>query len=274
VRIAGSRVLITGAGRGLGLAIARSFGHFGARVLVTDIDSERVDKAVATLHAEGQSACGYVLDVTAADQVAAVRQRIEAEQGPIDILVNNAGIVFGGPFLNVPLERHMATVNVNLSGLLMMTYAFLPGLLGRPAAHIVNIASASAVLALPMATSYAASKWAVLGFTDSLREELRELGHRHIGVTAICPAYIATGLFDGANPARLTSWLTPEQVAEAVLRSVERNKEFVMLPWQARLFHSLCRGWPRSWFRAVCRMLGVSRSMTNWRGHEPPPLAR
>ena len=142
---------------------------------------------------------------------------MNAEIGPIDVLVNNAGVVFGGTFLEVPLDRHLATVAVNLSGVLAMTHAFLPDLIARPAGHIVNIASAAAVIALPMATSYAASKCAVLGFSDSLREELRELGHRHVGITAVCPGYIATGLFDGAKPARLTRWLTPEEVAAAVV---------------------------------------------------------
>ena len=98
--------------------------------------------------------------------------RLIAEVGPIDVLVNNAGVVFGGPFLDVDLDRHLATIAVNLSGVITLTHAFLPDLIARPVGHIVNIASAAAVIALPMATSYAASKWAVLGFSDSLREEL------------------------------------------------------------------------------------------------------
>jgi short-subunit dehydrogenase len=159
-----------------------------------------------------------------------------------------------------------------LSGVIALTHAFLPDLIARPAGHIVNIASAAAVIALPMATSYAASKWAVLGFSDSLREELRELGHRHVGVTAVCPGYIATGLFDGARPSRLTRWLTPEEVAAAVVRAVERGHEFVMLPRSTRTMYRLCAGLPRSWFRAICRALGVSQSMAGWKGHAPPGI--
>ena len=208
-----------------------------------------------------------MLDVTRPNEIAAVRARLNSEHGPVDVLVNNAGVVFGGAFLEVPFEKHATTVEVNLTGVLAVTHVFLPELLARPAGHVVNIASAAAVLALPMATSYAASKWAVLGFSDSLREELRELGHRHIGVTAICPSYVTTGLFDGAKPARMTGWLTPDAVADAVVRAVEKNREFVMLPWQARAIYSLMAGWPRSWFRAVCRALGISNSMTGWHGH-------
>jgi short-subunit dehydrogenase len=236
---------------------------------LTDLDTNRVEEAVATLKKAGGSAVGFRLDVTAPDEIADVRDRIERECGPLDGLVNNAGVVFGGSFLEVPLDRHLLTVGVNLSGVLGVTHAFLPGLLQRPAAHIVNIASAAAVIALPQATSYAASKWAVLGFSESLREELRGLGYRQVGVTAVCPGYITTGLFTGAKPARLTRWLTPEAVADAVVGAMEKGREFVMLPWQARALYSLCAGWPRSWYRAVCRCLGVSRGMIDWQGHAP-----
>jgi short-subunit dehydrogenase len=267
MRIAGSRMLVTGAGHGLGLAIASALARAGAHVVLTDLSVERVIEAVAQLKQAGGSVVGFRLDVTAPDEIAEVRARIERECGPLDGLVNNAGVVFGGSFLDVPLDRHLRTVGVNLNGVLAMTHAFLPGLIERPTAHIVNIASAAAVVALPQATSYAASKWAVLGFSESLREELRGLGHRHVGITTVCPGYISTGLFTGAKPARLTRWLRPEAVADAVVRAVETEREFVMLPWQARAMYWLCAGWPRSWYRAVCRGLGISRGMDEWQGH-------
>jgi short-subunit dehydrogenase len=263
MRVATRRVLITGAGRGLGLAIAEAFARAGARVVVTDRDPELVAAAVATV----PGACGYALDVTDEGQIASVRTRLAAEHGPPDILVNNAGVVFGGPFLEVPLLQHRTTVNVNLFGLLAVTHAFLPDLLARPTGHLVNIASASAVIALPNAASYAATKWAVLGFTESLQEELRALGHRHVGVTAICPGYIDTGLFAGAEPGRLAGWLTPERVAAAVVRAVEKRQEFVLLPRIIRVMYGLTAGWPRSWYKGLCRAFGVSRSMTGWRGY-------
>jgi all-trans-retinol dehydrogenase (NAD+) len=263
MRVAGSRVLITGAGRGLGLAIAEAFALAGARVVVTDRDPERLTAVVANL----PGACGYVLDVTNAEQIADVRTRLLAEHGPPDVLVNNAGVVFGGPFLDVPIARHHTTVDVNLCGLLAITHCFLPDLLARPAAHLVNIASASAVIALPHAATYAATKWAVLGFTESLREELRLLGHRHVDVTAICPGYITTGLFAGAEPGSLAGWLTPKQAAVAVVRSVEKRREFVMMPRFLRLAYALTAGLPRPVFKWVCRTFGVTRSMTGWQGH-------
>jgi all-trans-retinol dehydrogenase (NAD+) len=270
MRLAGSRVLITGAGHGLGLAIAAAFVRAGSEVILTDVDSERIVQGQHRLGRDFAAVRGYVLDVTVPDQVTEVRARVNAEVGTIDVLINNAGVVFGGPFLDVALERHLATIAVNVSGVLALTHAFLPDLIARPAAHIVNIASAAAVIALPMAATYAASKWAVLGFSESLREELRELGHTHVGITTVCPGYISTGLFHGAQPARLTRWLSPEEVADAVVRAVERGREFVMLPQSVRTMYRLCSGWPRTWYRGICRALGVSRSMAGWRGHPPP----
>jgi all-trans-retinol dehydrogenase (NAD+) len=266
MRVAGSRVLVTGAGHGLGFAIASAFARAGAHVVVTDLDPGRVKEAVAKL----PGACGYALDVTKPDQIADVRARLAAEQGPLDVVVNNAGIVFGGPFLGVPIAKHLATVDVNFSGVLAVTHAFLPDLLARPAAHLVNIVSASAVISLPNATTYAASKWAVLGFTESLQEELRSLGHRNVTVTGICPGFIATGLFNGADPGMLTGWLTPERVADAVVRAVRTRREFVMLPFVLRAMYGLCAGLPRTWYKSLCRALGVSRSMSGWQGHKPP----
>jgi short-subunit dehydrogenase len=265
MRVAGSRVLVTGAGHGLGFAIAEAFARAGAQVVITDVVEERVKAAVAKL----PGACGYALDVTVPEQIAEVRARLNAERGPIDVLVNNAGVVFGGPFLDVPLAKHLATVSVNLSGLIAVTHAFLPDLLARPASHLVNIASASAVIALPNATTYAATKWAVLGFTESLQEELRLYMQRNLCVTAICPGYIATGLFQGADPGKVTGWLTPERVAAAVVRAVETRREFVMLPRVLRVLYGLIAGWPRSWYKGVCRAFGASRSMAGWQGHAP-----
>jgi short-subunit dehydrogenase len=118
-----------------------------------------------------------------------------------------------------------------------------------------------------MGTTYAATKWAVLGFTESLQEELRLLGRTHIGVTAICPSFITTGLFDGANPVRHTRWLSAEEVANAVVRAVETKHEFVILPRRLRVLYGLSAGWPRRWYKWVCRRLGVSKSMIEWKGH-------
>jgi short-subunit dehydrogenase len=251
MNLAGKRVLIAGAGHGLGRAMALEFARAGATVIVTDRDWDRVDSVLKEL---GPPAVGFPLDVTVPNQMLAVREQVHASGGSIDVLVNNAGIVAGGPFLEVPLDRHLATVAVNLNGVLAVTHAFLPDLLGRPEARVVNIASASAIVALPYAASYAATKWAV---------------HRHVRVCAVCPSYISTGLFEGAKPPRLTRLLTPEAVARAVRRATERGTEFVLLPWSVRVLYAVAGLLPRRLYLGLCRRLGVSASMSGWRGHGP-----
>ena len=108
----------------------------------------------------------------------------------------------------------------------------------------------------------------------SLREELRMLGHRHVGVTAVCPSYVATGMFDGAAPPTATWLLTPEAVADALVRAVERDREQVVLPWTVRSLLALTGVLPRGARRRLCAWLGVSTSMRGWKGHppaQPPP---
>ena len=109
MRLNGKRALITGAGAGLGKAIAQALAGAGARVIITDVDAGR---AAAT--AKELNAVGFTLDVTSVEQVAAVREQVLASGGPIDVLVNNAGVVFGGPFLDVPMAKHAATIAVNV----------------------------------------------------------------------------------------------------------------------------------------------------------------
>ena len=263
----GKRVLITGAGHGLGRAIAFAFAQEAAEVIVTDLDAQRVAATVDELKSANAVASGYQLDVTAPDSIRAVRDQLLADRGPIDILVNNAGIVFGGEFVTVPIEKHFKTIEVNLCGTLAVTQVFLPDLVARPEGHIVNIASAAAVVPVPWGVSYAASKAAVLAFSESLREELRVQGHRHVAISTICPSYISTGLFAGARPPRLTRIMTPERVARAVVQTVHRNKKFVMLPWTGRFLYAIANVLPAPCFRAICRLMGVSRSMIDWRGH-------
>jgi all-trans-retinol dehydrogenase (NAD+) len=257
----GKRVLITGGGGGLGRALAKRFAEAGSQVIFTDCDIAAAEDAAKGLKA----ATSHRLDVTNSADIQSVRERVLAD-GPIDVLVNNAGVVFGGPFTQVPLDRHQQTVSVNLNGLITLTHAFLPDLIARPEAHLVNVASASAFIPLPYGSVYAASKWAVFGFTESLREELRLLGHRHVGVTAVCPSYIDTGLFAGATPPILTGWVSAESVADATVRAVLHNQPLVLLPRRIRRLLAIGNVLPSPLWRRVVAWTGVSTSMSGWKG--------
>src|SRR5262245_54600408 len=204
------RVLITGAASGIGKALAARFAAERATLVLVDLNEPALAQTAAELAQRGARVRTHVLDVTDVSRITGLAEAVHAEGGPVDVLVNNAGLVFGGAFLDVPLERHLTTYRVNTLGLVAMTYAFLPDLIAGRDGHVVNVASASGYIGLPFGATYASSKWAVLGFSESLALELELAGHGHVHVTTICPSYVSTGLFDGAKAPRTTRLLTPE----------------------------------------------------------------
>ncbi len=265
------RVLITGSGHGLGRELAKTFANAGCEVIVTDRDADRVQDTVSMLTKSNHRAFGYAMDVTNPASVQDVHDHVLSEHGPIDSLVNNAGIVCGGTFENLPLERHKAIYDVNCLGPITVTHTLLPELLTRPESHIVNIASASALLPLPFAATYASSKWAVLGFSESLCEELRLTGHEHVHVTSVCPGYISTGMFAGVKTPFLMPMLTPQILAEEILRAVQTNCEIVRTPWQVKFLPLLNGVVPRRILRWLGDKLGVLDGMSAYHNIDAPP---
>ena len=264
--LAGKRVLVTGGGCGLGRALARQFAARGCRALVADIDLAALEGTAAAIASAGGRVTPYAMDVGDERAVGAVRDQIHDDGGPIDVLVNNAGVVFGGGFLDVPLDRHLETYRVNLLGAVAVTHAFLPDLVTRPEAHLVNIASASGFVGLPYGSTYASSKWGLIGFSDSIRLELALAGHGHVGVTTVCPSYVTTGLFDGARPPWTTRALDPDRLAALVVRAVRRNRPFVLTPWLVKITPALRGLLPVPLFDALARLTGATTSMRTWRG--------
>ena len=265
--ISGKRVLITGGAGGLGHAMARRFAAKGAELVLTDVVGDTLRDMVADFTRREVPCRGYELDVTDAAAVLAVRDRIHAEAGPVHVLVNNAGIVHGGPFLEVPLERHLRTYRVNVDGVLAMTHAFLPDLIAGDEGHLVNVASASGFVGLPFGSTYASSKWAVIGLSESLRLELKKLGHRHVGVTSVCPGYVDTGMFEGVRPPKLTRFLTADDVANEVVEAVEHNRPFMLEPWLIKLTPFLANSLPTPIADMLSDLFGATTGMKSWRGH-------
>lgn len=265
--LAGKRVLITGAASGIGKAMAQRFAAERADLVLVDLNEPLLLATASEIARTGVSVHSYRLDVTDGPGILALRDKVRSDTGgPIDVLVNNAGLVFGGPFLEVPLEKHMLTYRVNTESLVAFTHAFLPDLIGRPDAHVVNTASASGFIGLPLGSTYASSKWAVVGFSESLALELELLGHRHVHVTAACPSYVSTGLFDGARAPLFTSLLTAEKVADRVVRAVLANRMYVRTPWLIAVTPMLKGLLPFGVFYRVASILGVNTSMTQWKG--------
>jgi len=265
--LAGKRALITGAAQGIGRAIARRFARAGAEGILVDRDQAGLQALAEELGAGGFPARAVVRDLSDTTRLADLVASVHAAGGPIDVLVNNAGIVAGGPFLDVALDDHLRTLRINVEALVALTHAFLPDLLSRPESHLVNLASAASYLGVPRAATYASSKWAVLGFSESLMVELRALGHGHVGVTAVCPLFVDTGMFEGARPPWGTRMLDADGVAQRVTRAVLRRERFVRTPWLAALAPMLKGVLPFGAFYGLADLMGVTASMAQWTGH-------
>jgi all-trans-retinol dehydrogenase (NAD+) len=255
--LAGKRVLVTGGASGIGKAIAERFAAAGAELVLVDLNEAALRETAAAFERAGARA-----------RITGLKEQVARDGGPIDVLVNNAGLVFGGGFLDVPLEKHLTTYRVNTLGLVAMTHAFLPDLIAGTDGHVVNVASASGYIGLPFGATYASSKWAVIGFSESLALELELQGHGHVHVTSICPSYVTTGLFDGAKAPRTTRLLTAERVAELTVRAVLANKPVVRTPWLVAATPVMKALLPfRAFYRAAA-LLGVNTSMMQWRGRK------
>jgi short-subunit dehydrogenase len=266
-KLKGKRVLITGGAQGIGLEMALKFAGRGCDIVIADLNEAKLPEAKATIEEAGAAAWAFPVDVTKPASITALRTRIAAEAGPVDILVNNAGVVFGGPFIETPLHRHFKTYDVNVFGVVAMTHAFLADLIDRPEAHVVHISSASGLIGLPYGATYASSKWAVIGFSESIRAELRLMGHKHVHSTVACPSYISTGMFEGAEAPKATSILDPSYLAEKVVRGVERNRVQVLEPWMVKITPLLRDLLPTAVYDRVSQLFGADTSMAQWTGH-------
>jgi short-subunit dehydrogenase len=265
-KLDGRRVLITGGAQGIGLEMAMKFAGRGAQIVIADLNREKLEEAKAQVEALGVSAWSFPVDVTNPASIASLKVQVAAEAGPIDVLVNNAGVVFGGRFTETPLDQHLKTFEVNTLGLVAMTHAFLPGLIERPEAHLVNISSASGFIGLPYGSTYASSKWAVIGFSESIRSELNMLGKKHVHVTIVCPSYIGTGMFEGAEAPKTTHILEPDFIAEKVVRAVERNRVYVREPWIVKITPLLRDLLPIKLSDRISHLFGADTSMAHWTG--------
>lgn len=188
----GKTAFITGGAGGIGFSIAKSLGDWGAKIMVSDLSEERLKKAVAELGARGVEADYVVCDVADADSVDLAAQRTLERFGKIHILVNNAGVSCGGPAGGIPLADWNWSVGINLMGVVHGVEIFTPLIAAHgEGGHIVNTASIAGHLAFASGGPYVATKFAVVGYSETLKEDLADTG---IGVSVICPAWVRTDI--------------------------------------------------------------------------------
>jgi all-trans-retinol dehydrogenase (NAD+) len=269
--IAGKNILITGGTSGIGRLVALKMAQLGGTVAVWDIDSAGLDDLVAELKLLGKQAYAYLCDVSDHHSVYDTAARVQHEVGPIDILINSAGVVSGTSFLELSESQIERTMGVNTLALFWTAKAFLPAMVAADAGHIVTIASAAGTIGVAGLADYCASKWAAVGFDESLRVELRR---RAPGVktTVVCPYFVDTGMFHGVKTRFpfLLPILTPEYVADGIVRAVRRNKPRLVMP---RLVHLVpfLRIFPTKVLDTAGGWLGINVAMDSFQGRSKAP---
>ncbi len=277
-RIGGSNALITGGASGIGRLLALKMAAGGAKVVIWDLDRERLGRTVGELNGDHQPrAFGYVCDVSDREEVYATAARVRREVGPVQILVNNAGRVSGSSLLQCGDEAVERTMAVNTLALFWTCKAFLPDMLRQQAGHIVTVASAAGVIGVNRLVDYCTSKWAAVGFDESLRMELRQLTP-NVKTTIVCPYYVDTGMFAGV--ASRFPWLLPilkeDRVAQRILEAIARDRRRLLIPPIMYLL-PLLRILPVPLFDALAGFLGVNQSMDHFvgrNGEDQPPESR
>ena len=232
-------ILVTGASRGIGAAIAKAFAAEGGLVFVNYRSSDAAAQAVVeACRAAGGQAVAIAADVTDPEAVEALARAAEDRFGRIDAWTNNAGTGVFGPFQDAPLDLHRRTVEVNLFGAMHGAYAVLPRFLERERGVLVNMVSLGGWAPAPFAAAYTASKFGLRGFSASLRQELRR--HPQIHVCAVFPAMVDTpGFVHGANVSGRTldpgpMLYAPEEVAETLVHVVRHPRDEIAVGWPAR----------------------------------------
>ncbi|WP_156690045.1 SDR family NAD(P)-dependent oxidoreductase [Mycobacterium sp. Marseille-P9652] len=268
--VRGTNVLVTGAAMGLGkLFAANAVKEGAATVVLWDANETALKETAAELEAAGGNVRVETVDVTSQERVAEAAERVRADVGTIHVLFNNAGIVRGNGYFweNNPRD-FMLTMEVNSIGPMLVAREFVPAMIASSTeCRLINIASSAGLNAIPRMAAYAASKWAAIGFSDSLRLELEQAGHDHVKVTTVCPTYINTGMFEGAKGILFTPMLEQEDVVDRTWTAMLVGKPFVVMPWTSKLNKVLSAVFPVRLRDVYLRRVGVYNSMDEFTGH-------
>jgi NAD(P)-dependent dehydrogenase (short-subunit alcohol dehydrogenase family) len=250
VELSGRTAVVTGAASGIGFALVERFGAEGMRVVLADVETAALDRAVATLEARGVRALGVRTDVTRLDQVEALADAAEAAFGAVHVVCNNAGVFAGGLSWEVPLDTWDWVLGVNLWGVVHGVHTFVPRLLAHgDDAHVVNTASMAGLVSNPLAAPYTVSKFGVVALSETLHHELALRGAR-VGVSVLCPEGVATRIGESARNrpggpragdpspdvvaveaalrAAIEHGLAPRVMADRVVRAIRERRFYVL----------------------------------------------
>jgi len=273
----GRVAVVTGAASGIGRSLAQQLAQRGCDLALCDIHAARLAESAREARSPGIKVSEHVLDVADAAAVAALPASVQAEHGGAALLFNNAGVALMGEFRQLTDADFQWLFGINFWGVVNMTRAFLPMLLREPAAHVVNVSSVFGFVAPAGQTAYAASKFAVRGFTDALRHELESTSVR---VVAVHPGGIKTNIAHAARRAagvdegfqRVVAdafvqsvQTTPDQAAARILRGLDRNELRICIGSDALMLDRMARLMPVgywSWLKRRAAKAGFKRPGT------------
>lgn len=266
-KIKGRTLLITGGASGIGRIMGRMALQRGAKkVVVWDINEDNIAATESELNSFGEVK-GYKVDVANTEMVKQMFALTTKECGDVDILINSAGIITGNKTFAEQSQQDIdRTMAINATAPMTIALQALPPMLERNVGHICNIASAAGFIANPRMSIYAASKWAVIGWSDSLRVELQE-AKSNVHVTTIAPYYISTGMFDGVR-SRIIPILKPEWVAKKILNAIEKNKKISSWPLGYHLIRTLQALLPLRVLDLLCKVLGIYNALDHFKGRK------
>ena len=235
--------IVTGAGSGIGRALAEELSRKDAIVILADINSQQINEVAEAITASGYRAEALPVDVSNYDAVKRLVDDTVAQHGRLDFMFNNAGIAVGGEVRDCAIDDWRNVLDVNLNGVIYGIDSAYPIMVEQGFGHIVNTASIEGLLPFPGSVSYVASKHGVVGLSNALRIEGADLG---VNVSVVCPGYIKTAIFRSAKlikidrekmlallPERLG--ITPEKCAAVILSGVERNKAIIVVTGFAKI---------------------------------------
>lgn len=266
--VIGKTVLITGGASGIGLLMGQRILEKKAKLLIIwDVNRGALDEVTGRFKQQGFNVASFVVDVSDQTGISETFTQMKELHGTVDILINNAGIVIGKDFSEHSHADIDRTFAINVLALMHVTKLLLEDMLKQKSGHVVNIASAAGMVSNPRMSVYCGSKWAVIGWSDSLRLEL-EKSKSGVRVTTVTPYYINTGMFSGVR-SKVIPILNPEPVARKIIRAVESNRIFLRLPWILNLYPFIRGLLPvRVFDRIFGDWLGIYESMDRFRGRE------
>ncbi len=260
-------ILITGGAAGIGKIMAHNILKLGAsKMILWDINKENLAFTTKELKSLGFDVYSYITDVSDLNQIKETASKVKKEVGKIDILINNAGVVVGKYFHEHSHDDIDFSMNINTSALMHITLEFLNDMIESKEGHIVNIASAAGMVSNPKMSIYCASKWAAIGWSDSLRLELERIA-KGVKVTTVTPYYISTGMFDGVK-SKIIPIVKPEKAAANIIRAIQKNRLFIRMPGLVYFLPFIKGILPVRWFDFIIgKGFGVYKTMNDFKGH-------